>query len=511
LQRAAHRWCLALGLAGCLTAFPAAGSVPSEIAFHRGVVAFGAGRLDQARRDFESVLAEDPEDREALRYLAQILEAQGDPGSALGLLDRVLALDPDDREVCFDRAVILLELGRNADARTALDQTLEEDPGNAKAQLYAGVAAYRAGDLAAASPRLRRAVELDPSLAVQSRYYSGLVEMARGDLAAAEGSFAAAAGQSPISPVGRSAASRAEALRQRDSARAWSLALTAGGEWDSNPTLAGSDAFLPNGQPNPLQREDPDVRGVFLAEASTRLFANEQAQLSAGYDGYWSLQHEQDDLDLQTNAGWVSGATALGPVRVGLRYDYAYTLLSLSKPFRQLHRATPTLAIRQGDWGLTQPYYQLQYASFQNSDFPPNATFKRDGTRHLFGLAQYFFLPQPFRYVTLGAVGDVLNSVGTEWRYDGFETSFGAGYDFPYAVSFSWLWRFAHRDYRDASAFTPFAKRVDDTHWLTAELARPIVEHWIARLAGSFSFQDSNIPVYDENRKVVGAYLTYEW
>ena len=37
----------------------------------------------------------------------------------------------------------------------------------------------------------------------------------------------------------------------------------------------------------------------------------------------------------------------------------------------------PSLAVRQGSWGLTQPYYQLQYANFQNVDFPPNATFER--------------------------------------------------------------------------------------------------------------------------------------
>jgi hypothetical protein len=30
-------------------------------------------------------------------------------------------------------------------------------------------------------------------------------------------------------------------------------------------------------------------------------------------------------------------------------------------------------------------------------------------------------------------------------------------------------------------------------------------------VAGSFAFQDSNIPVYDHTRKVVGAYLTYQW
>ncbi len=511
MKRAWGRACVAVGLVSGLAALPAAGSVESELAFHRGVVAYGDGKLAAARRSFERVLADDPEDREALRYLALILKAQGQSGRALELQDRALALDPMDRELVFDRGVTLLELGRNAEARAAMEQVLADDPEDARARFYAGVAAYRTRDLSAALPNLERAAELDPTLAVQARYYAGLAEASIGDFSAAAGSFSVVAEQSPISPLGRSAASLTGELRAERAERPWSLALTAGGEWDSNPTLAGADDFLANGQPNPGADQDSDYRGAFTAEGSARVFANETASVSAGYDGYWSVNHDVSQVDLQTHAGWVSGGTLVGPVRVGLRYDYAYTFLSMTDPFRQLHRATPSLALRQGSWGLSQPYYQLQYANFQNVDFPPNASFERDGPRHLFGVNQYFFLPEPFSYVTVGAVGDLHNADGTEWRYDGFETSLGAGYEFPQALSFSWLWRFAHRDYRDHSAFTPFEKREDSTHWVSAEIAKPILEHWVARVAGSFAFQDSNIPVYDHTRKVVGAYLTYQW
>jgi tetratricopeptide (TPR) repeat protein len=508
-RRATRLCCLGIALACGIAPAPGRASVDSELAFHRGVVAHREGRTAEARRSFEQVLAEDPDDREALRYLASILKAQDEPARALELEERALGLDPEDRELVFDRGVTLLELGRDAEARAAFERVLAEEPRNASAQLYAGIAAFRSSDPAAARPYLERAAELDPALGVRARYYAGLVEAAQGDFSAAEGSFGLVAEQSPISPLGRSAASLREDLRAARSSRPWSLALGSGGEWDSNPTLAGAPE--PSGPPNPGADSDPGFRGVFTAEGSARILANESSSLSAGYDGYWSLNDEEHQVDLQTHAGWVSGGAIVGPVRLGLRYDYAYTFLSLSDPFRTLHRATPTLAVREGEWGLTQPYYQLQYASFEDPSFRPNATFSRDGPRHLFGVSQYFFLPAPFSYVTLGAVGDLYDADGTEWRYDGFETALGAGYDFPWAVSLAWLWRFSHRDYRDPSAFAPFEKRQDETHWVTAEIARPIVDHWVARVAGSFAFQDSNVPVYDHTRKVVGAYLTYEW
>ncbi|TFG94340.1 MAG: tetratricopeptide repeat protein, partial [Myxococcales bacterium] len=189
MKRAWGRACVAVGLASGLAALPAAGSVESELAFHRGVVAFGDGKLAAARRSFERVLADDPEDREALRYLALILKAQGQSGRALELQDRALALDPMDRDLVFDRGVTLLELGRNAEARAAMEQVLADDPGDARARFYAGVAAYRTRDMSTALPNLELAAELDPTLAVQARYYAGPAEASIGDPSAAAGSF----------------------------------------------------------------------------------------------------------------------------------------------------------------------------------------------------------------------------------------------------------------------------------------------------------------------------------
>ena len=63
-----------LGLALCscalfLVSGPALGSVESELAFHRGVIAFGEDEYDEAERQFQIVLKEDPEDTVSLHYL----------------------------------------------------------------------------------------------------------------------------------------------------------------------------------------------------------------------------------------------------------------------------------------------------------------------------------------------------------------------------------------------------------------------------------------------------------
>jgi hypothetical protein len=53
-------------------------SIETELHDHRGVVAYGEGRLDQARLLFEKVLAEDPDDKATLQYLALIAQGQGE-------------------------------------------------------------------------------------------------------------------------------------------------------------------------------------------------------------------------------------------------------------------------------------------------------------------------------------------------------------------------------------------------------------------------------------------------
>lgn len=389
MQPASHRSWLALGLSAGLAALaaapPAGASASGEISFHRGVIAFDSGQLDQARREFEAALAEEPEDREALRYLAKILEAQGDPATALRLVERARDLDPGDRELALDRAVALVGLGRGTEARGELARVLEEDPGDARAR-------------------------------------------------------------------------RAAALAQRGSERV----VLDGGSADV--------AVARRPLPSPLGRA------------------------AAGFAAAWSLQAETSPLELQRSPGWLDDGGGLHPLQSAMRPG-----------------ADAALGLAPVGWGLARSLDPVEVARVEGAALP--AGLGRSGERRRFGFSQAFLLPppQPFRSVTLGAARDVLDAAGSAWRYDGFETSLGAGHELPYAVSFSWLWRFAHRDFRDASAFEPFARRVDDTHQLTAELARPIVEHWIARVTGSLRFQDSSVPTYDEQQRAVGASLTYEW
>lgn len=484
-------------------------SVESEIAFHKGVIAYGEERWDEARAHFERVLEEDGEDTAAMHYLAMIADSEGDVASAIAWYDRAIAVDPEDPDLLLDKGALLLVEGRVPEARDAFQQVIEIEPDNARAQLLAGMSAYRAGDHEAAKPYLARAGELDPTLRDDARYYTGLSEAVLGNVTEAASAFNDTASQSPLSPIGKSAAGFAEALeRGGEPPRPWRASMTAGMEFDTNPLVRGdtSPAF-----PQIRERET-DARGVIRPSASYTFLDREGFRSTVGYDGYLSFHVEENDSNLQTHNAYLNNSYDFGNARVGLRYDYAFSTIDRAEPLRHLHRLTPSLTYQEGDWGATVLYYQYHREDWLSplNMTRPRAVFSRDGDRHVPGVTQFFFLPAPFTYVRVGFEADLLDTKGTEFERNAYQGSFGAGYDFDYDISLAWLYRFEYRDFDEISFFEA-VKRRDYEHRVTAELSKFITKNWEATLATGMTWNDSNVAFFDYNRYVGGAYLTYHF
>ena len=491
----------------------AGASVQSEIAFHQGVVAYGKGELDAAQAAFEAVLAEDAEDTAAIHYLGLIAAERGDFEAAIARYRSALALDPDDVDFRFDLASALLESGETAEARSELDKVLAAEPDRARAQLFAGIGAYRAGAYRDSLPLLKRAVELDDSLRAQALYYTGLSQAHLQDFPAAAGAFAQVE-QSPLSPLSDSARNLARQVAPAEEpARRWSLAVTAGLEYDSNPTIAG----------RPPLKSRKDGRGVYRIRGSYLLYEDERYSATAGYDGYLSSHFDETFVDLMTHVGHLTTSADFDPLSFNLRYDYAYTWIDAfdTRKFRELHRVTPSVSYRESDWGFSQLYYQFHEEDFKRPLLA--GPLDRDGQRYVVGFNQFLFPGpylaefMPFTYFRIGALGDFLDTDGNEFSYDSWEFSFGFGAELPGEVDLSVLYRLTDRDYRHDSVFSttgpppPAYKRDDLQSRVTFELNKALGDHWQVAIAGSFTFNDSNVGLYDYDRDIVGGYLTYRF
>lgn len=485
-------------------ASPGAASVASELAFHRGVEAFGDERLAEAREQFEIVLAEDPRDATAIHYLGLIADAEGRRDEAVALFERALAITPNDADLQFDLGATLLGAGRNQEALEVFEKLLAREPDRARAQLFAGIAQYRLRNYAAAIPYLDRATEIDPDLGREASYYRGLTLAFQGDFSAAAGALGIVARQSPAHPLGRSAGELREQLRPGEPGKPWELALTGGMEFDSNPTLTGTGL--------PIGRES-DFRGVLRVQAGYRLWDSEHFRLSAGYDGYASFHTDQTQVDLLTNIGWASGSVGIEPVRLNLRYDFAHTNLDLTDSFQRVHRITPSVIVSQGRRGLTELFYQYQDIDYFITNLTPELD--RDGRQNTYGLNQFVFLDHPVQYLRVGALYDDFDPQGDEFRYTGYELSGGFGAALPWELLLTASYRFVSRQFRNPSVFVPIeetgTKRRDLVNQVELELMRPIGRHLEVSVLAWVASHDSNVGPFDYWRVIGGSYLTYRF
>lgn len=90
------------------------------------LAALAEGRLDEARREFERVLANEPDHATALHWVAVIAYQQGAaPDSILGQIDRAIALDGEQALFHNSRGALLYALGRDLEAAESFHRSVQ--------------------------------------------------------------------------------------------------------------------------------------------------------------------------------------------------------------------------------------------------------------------------------------------------------------------------------------------------------------------------------------------------
>ena len=106
----------------------------------------GQGRVDEAGVLFDALLAEQPDDVDALNFLAVRAHAAGRADEALELLARARDAHPGDATTLVNIGVLLREREQLDEAIAALDQALRIEPGLHVARLRLGEALQARGD-----------------------------------------------------------------------------------------------------------------------------------------------------------------------------------------------------------------------------------------------------------------------------------------------------------------------------------------------------------------------------
>ncbi len=155
--------------------------------FHRlrGVHRQQDGRLEEAIKDFEVALSDDPGDFAILNALGLCLTRAGRAAEGLERLDAAIAIGPRFAPAHYNRGWTLETMADLAGARAAYHEAIRLDPNHAPAWASLASIAERVGDHREARDMAQNALALDPQQPIGQTALAS-VQAATGDLSGAE-------------------------------------------------------------------------------------------------------------------------------------------------------------------------------------------------------------------------------------------------------------------------------------------------------------------------------------
>ncbi len=145
----------------------------------QGLIAHRAGRLEEASRLYQAVLAADPAHVGALHLLGVYCVQTGRPEPAAELIGQAVALQPDFADAWANLATALNGLGRHEEALAAADRAIVLQPGHAAAHGNRGQALRALGRTEAALASYDQAAALNPTAQAHFNCAAVLRELGR--------------------------------------------------------------------------------------------------------------------------------------------------------------------------------------------------------------------------------------------------------------------------------------------------------------------------------------------
>jgi Tfp pilus assembly protein PilF len=127
-----------------------------------------AGRIDDAKKDFEKVLRSDATNKFAHYNLGYIAQTTGDRGETERQYRAALATDPKFGPALYNLAVAVTADGDTGEAISLYRQAITADKKDANSHFNLGLLLRQQGKTAEGNTQVRFAVQLNPALAPQA-------------------------------------------------------------------------------------------------------------------------------------------------------------------------------------------------------------------------------------------------------------------------------------------------------------------------------------------------------
>jgi tetratricopeptide (TPR) repeat protein len=501
-----------------LVVYPfAAFGTPDEAAVlrTRGAALAQAGKCDEALPLFQRALAADPHEARAGLLAGRCQLAAKRYAEAEALLVDASRRDSSLAGVQLELAAARYHQENYAGARESLEKARPESAGQARFELYDGLVLLREGKRDEGVAALERARQADPK-AVEplASYAQGVVLSNQGETERARESLERARQSDPNGRWGNAAQTWLDQGALARGKPYWAT-LTVGEEWDSNVVLLGDGTNLPN---------DISSRNAFgtvwNANAGYEFLRtqNWSAGAMVNYNGEHYEAGGLDDFDYHfpVLSAWVDRRIT-ERLSGHLQVDGGYAWVD-GESWLRTGDIAPALTYR---WGRDN--YTRLFARFYNNDYmfghdqtvspQLHAARDRDGHGEQIGLEQGVPLRAINTQLTGSVFGGRYHSDGTEYDNRNVGTWAQTETALPWKLVLTLGAGFTYRPYVHATTFanpgvTDQTRRDKVLDTLVA-IERPINDWLSVSARWSFTDNHSNVNVFDYDRHVVGAYLTF--
>lgn len=162
----------------------------------QGLALHSEGKMDDALVVYETILARDSENADALHLMGLLKFGLGQHDEGVALVRRAVAISPQFASALANLGTMLRQMDRNSEAIMLFRRSAEVLPNGAAGHRDLGYALARQGDMPGAADELSKAVQLDPE-DVGAHVGLGLVRLSQNRLPEAEASLRHALGLRP--------------------------------------------------------------------------------------------------------------------------------------------------------------------------------------------------------------------------------------------------------------------------------------------------------------------------
>jgi Flp pilus assembly protein TadD len=520
---------------------PAAGQASeAEVSIAEAVLAYDAGKYDEALGHLREAVKLDPRNAEAHYYTGLVLLAQKKPGEAIRALETARQIAPADLAVLHQLGLAYFARKEYGKAEGPLEQVFKAAPRTDGVGYYLGYIRYRKGDYKGALETLRAGASADPDIQQLTKVYAGLSLARLGESEAAKTEVDQALriqGATAATPVADRLRTTVAAKPRED--RRFRAEVRTGFLYDTNP------AVLPRPSRDPAAEEARELRPVdsvgflFGINAGYTFFKYGPWEANAGI-GFYRIQYA-DEPHFNTNNFLLSiGGSYRDSLRgmpwlLAAEYSWDDTTVG-GDAFLTRHTASAawTLIENAGNLSALQVRYQdKDFSQIDNdtrlgmaANFPrtPLTAEFRSAVNWLFGIVHLFRFEADKHYIRLGFQYDAEKADGRNYSYDGYRYLVGGQYTLPwYRIRTQYDFDLHQRYYRnkntilnnDAALFNvchrcPYTREREDTeqnHTITVEL--PLPYNTALTLQQFWTAVNSNIDVFSFDRSVTT--LSFSW